>query len=68
MSRLTMNYLRRRKIETIYISNRSHGKVVELEINLKYIPIQYDERYKVLQNVDIVISATACSSYSIKIR
>ena len=60
MNRLTMKYLEEEKLDTIYVSNRSHGKVIELESEFKNIvPIRYEDRYKVMNDVDIVISATA---------
>ena len=60
MNRLTMKYLEEEKLDTIYISNRSHGKVIELESEFKNIvPIRYEDRYRVMNDVDIVISATA---------
>ena len=60
MNRLTMKYLEEEKLDTIYISNRSHGKVIELENEFKNIvPIRYEDRYRVMNDVDIVISATA---------
>ena len=60
MNRLTMKYLEEEKLDTIYVSNRSHGKVIELESEFNNIvPIRYEDRYKVMNDVDIVISATA---------
>ena len=60
MNMFTMKYLEEEKLDTIYVSNRSHGKVIELESEFKNIvPIRYEDRYKVMNDVDIVISATA---------
>ena len=60
MSKLTMTHLEEEKINTIYVSNRSHGKIKEIQHEYKNIvPIEYNDRYKVLNDVDIVISATA---------
>lgn len=60
MSKLTMKHLEEGKVNTIYVSNRSHGKIKEIENDYKNIvPIQYNDRYKVLNDVDMVISATA---------
>ena len=67
MNRLTMKYLEEEKLDTIYVSNRSHGKVIELESEFKNIvPIRYEDRYKVMNDVDIVISATASPHMIIK--
>lgn len=60
MSKLTMKHLEEEKINTIYVSNRSHGKVKEIENDFKnVVPIEYADRYKILNDVDMVISATA---------
>ena len=67
MSKLTMKHLEEEKVNTIYVSNRSHGKVKELENEYKNIvPIEYDDRYKILNDVDMVISATASPHIVIK--
>lgn len=67
MNRLTMKYLEEEKLDTIYLSNRSHGKVIELKSEFKNIvPIKYEDRYKVMNDVDIVISATASPHMVIK--
>ena len=67
MNMLTMKYLEEEKLDTIYVSNRSHGKVIELESEFKNIvPIRYEDRYKVMNDVDIVISATASPHMIIK--
>lgn len=60
MNKLTIKYLEEEKLDTIYVSNRSHGKIMELENKFKNIvPIRYEDRYKVMNDIDIVISATA---------
>ena len=67
MSKLTMTHLEEEKINTIYVSNRSHGKIKEIQHEYKNIvPIEYDDRYKVLNDVDIVISATASPHIVVK--
>ena len=67
MSKLTMKHLEEEKVDTIYVSNRSHGKVKELEAEFKgIVPIKYEDRYKVMNDVDIVISATASPHIVIK--
>ena len=68
MSRLTMTYLQEERIGNIYLANRSHGKVSNISDQFQnVIPIQYDERYEVLQNVDIVVSATAAPHTVLKL-
>ena len=60
MNKLTIKYLKEEKLDTIYVSNRNHGKIMELESKFKnIIPIRYEDRYKVMNDIDIVISATS---------
>lgn len=60
MSKLVLTYLQEEQISKIYLSNRSHGKVTEIANEAEnIIPIEYEKRYDVLENVDIVISATS---------
>ncbi len=67
MNKLTIKYLQEEKIGTIYLSNRNHGKVKEIEKDYKnIIPIKYEDRYKVINDVDIVISATSSPHVVIK--
>ena len=67
MSKLTMKHLEEEKIDTIYVSNRSHGKINQLEDEFKTIvPIRYEDRYKVMNDIDIVISATSSPHTVIK--
>ncbi|MGL5347304.1 MAG: glutamyl-tRNA reductase [Peptostreptococcaceae bacterium] len=67
MSKLTMKHLEEEKVNTIYVSNRSHGRIKEIEDDYKNIvPINYEDRYKILNDVDIVVSATASPHIVIK--
>ena len=60
MNKLKIKYLKEEKLDTIYVSNRNHGKIMELESKFKnIIPIRYEDRYKVMNDIDIVISATS---------
>lgn len=60
MNKLTIKYLKEEKLDTIYVSKRNHGKIMELESKFKnIIPIRYEDRYKVMNDIDIVISATS---------
>lgn len=60
MSKLTMTHLKEEKVNTIYLANRSHGKYEDIGDDFKnVIPINYENRYETLKNVDIVVSATA---------
>ena len=67
MSKLTMKHLEEENINTIYVSNRSHGRIKEIEDDYKNIvAIDYEDRYKILNDVDIVVSATASPHIVIK--
>ena len=67
MNKLTVKYLQEENLDTIYISNRSHNKVVELENKFNNIVyITYEDRYKVMNDIDIVISATSSPHTIIK--
>ena len=60
MNKLTIKYLKEEKLDKIYVSYRNHGKIIELESKFKnIIPIRYEDRYKVMNDIDIVISATS---------
>lgn len=67
MSTLAMNHLIEEKVNSIYVANRSYGKCDELQKKYnQIIPIKYEERYSVLNDVDIVISATASPHVVVK--
>lgn len=60
MSKLTINHLQEENVNKIYIANRSYCKCLKLQEEYEnLIPIEYENRYDILNNVDIVISATA---------
>lgn len=60
MNELTVKYLIEEELEGIYVTNRSHGKVITFsEIYPEIIPIDYEKRYEILSDMDFVISATA---------
>ena len=67
MSKLTMKHLEEQNIDTIYVANRSLEKFTEIQDLYKNIvPIKFEDRYKILKDVDIVISATASPHIIIK--
>lgn len=67
MSRLSMKHLEEENVDTIYVANRSYDKFKEIQDEYKNIvPIKYEDRYKLLNSVDIVISATASPHTVIK--
>lgn len=67
MSMLAMNHLEEENVKTIYVSNRSRDKFNKIQEQYKNIvPIKYEDRYSVLNDVDIVISATASPHLVVK--
>lgn len=67
MSMLAMKHLEEENLEAIYVSNRSYDKFEQIKSQYNnIIPIRYEDRYTVLNNVDIVISATASPHIVIK--
>lgn len=60
MNQLTLKYLMEEGIDKIYIANRSYCKSEEFALNYALLePIEYKERYKILSEVDVVITSTA---------
>ncbi|MCR1851079.1 glutamyl-tRNA reductase [Paeniclostridium sordellii] len=67
MSKLAMKHLEEEKLNSIYVTNRSYEKLQDIQDEYKnLIPIKYEERYSVLEKVDVVISATASPHTVIK--
>lgn len=60
MSKLAMKHLAQEKLNNIYVTNRSYEKLKSIQDEYKnLIPIKYEDRYKLMDKVDIVISATS---------
>ncbi|MDM8127430.1 glutamyl-tRNA reductase, partial [Paraclostridium benzoelyticum] len=60
MSKLAMKHLEEEQLNNIYVTNRSYEKLKNIQDESKnLIPIKYEDRYEVMDKVDIVISATA---------
>lgn len=60
MSKLAMKHLEEEQLNNIYVTNRSYEKLRNIQDEYKnLIPIKYEDRYEVMDKVDIVISATA---------
>lgn len=61
MGKLALNYLLEENVENLYVTNRSHQKIIDV---IKEFPqvniINYSDRYDKLSEIDILISATAC--------
>lgn len=67
ISKLALNYLMQEEMDTIYIASRSIKKGMELKLKYRNItPLDYDLRYTVLNNVDIVLSATSAPHLVLK--
>lgn len=62
MSSLAIRYLLEEEMEEIYISNRSHGRVKQLFKEFdgfnQLIAVEYSQRYEILKDVDVLITAT----------
>ncbi|MBS4538579.1 glutamyl-tRNA reductase [Clostridium sp. D2Q-11] len=66
MGKLSLKYLINENLSTLYMSNRSHGKLVNIQDEYpNVIPISYEQRYEILKEVDILITATACPHHII---
>ncbi|WP_053984621.1 glutamyl-tRNA reductase [Niameybacter massiliensis] len=60
MSKLSLKYLALEEPEVIYIANRTFCKASDLADEIdKAIPVGFDKRYELLQEVDVVITSTA---------
>lgn len=60
MSKLALKYLALEEPEVIYIANRTFCKASDLADEIdKAIPVGFDKRYELLQEVDVVITSTA---------
>lgn len=61
MGKLVLDNILEKPVEQLYMSNRSHGKVIDLSKKSDTIlPIAYDKRYEILSKVDVLITATGC--------
>ena len=67
MSKLAMKHLEEEKLNSIYVTNRSYEKLKDIQDEYKnLIPIKYEDRYNVMNEIDVVISATASPHTVIK--
>lgn len=59
MGKLTLKYLLEEDLDNIYMINRNHKKVVDLcKEYSKVKPVDYYDRYEILKDIDILITAT----------
>ncbi|MTI67879.1 MAG: glutamyl-tRNA reductase [Firmicutes bacterium] len=67
MGRLAFENLLEEGLEKIYVTNRSHGRLIDLSKEYPQITtIAYKKRYSLIDKVDILISATASPHTVIK--
>lgn len=69
MGRLALNYVMESKPGAVYMTNRNHQKVIDLRNEFPEIQmIPYENRYQIIPEVDVVITATASSHSVIRLR
>lgn len=60
MSSLAIRYLYEEELDEIYVTNRTHGKIKKIfDEFTDLIAVEYNNRYKMLEEVDILITATS---------
>lgn len=66
MSKLAIKYLLSSGVEKIYITNRTKNKIMDMEVVSNNIQgIDFDDKYSILKDVDIVISSTSAPHFVI---
>ncbi|WP_209660757.1 glutamyl-tRNA reductase [Acetoanaerobium pronyense] len=67
MGRLALNHLIEEEVEEIYCCNRKSGKIRDIIEQYPFVKeVYYDEKYKYIDEVDILISSTASSHIVVK--
>ncbi|SHK36357.1 glutamyl-tRNA reductase [Hathewaya proteolytica DSM 3090] len=69
ISLLALKYFEEEKVGCVYICNRTFEKVKDICSqceNLKMVAVEYEKRYDILKDVDIVFTATAASHLVLK--
>lgn len=67
MGTLAVRYLYEEGLDKIYLSNRNHNRVNDMFKEFEdIIPIKYKERYEILKDVDILITATGAHHTVVK--
>lgn len=60
MGRLALTHLLEENLDEIYVANRTYNNVLDLLLKFPQIkPVEFEERYVLLEKVDIVITATS---------
>lgn len=59
ISKLSITYLSEENLDKLYVTNRTHSKIKDIFDSFpKLTPVEYDNRYEVLKEVDILVTAT----------
>lgn len=67
MSSLAIKYLSEDNLDKIYVTNRTHGRLKDIFDKFENITlVDYDNRYEILKEVDLLITATASPHTVIK--
>lgn len=67
ISRLSITYLVEENLEKLYVTNRTHSRIKEFfDMYDDLIPVEYEERYDILSEVDFLITATGAPHTIIK--
>lgn len=60
MSTLAIRYLYEENLEEIYVTNRTHGKIKKVFDEFEdLIAVEYDNRYRMIEDIDVLITATS---------
>lgn len=60
MSTLAIRYLYEEDLGEIYVTNRTHGKIKKIFTEFEdLIAVEYDNRYKMIEDIDVLITATS---------
>lgn len=60
MGQLALKYLQEEDFSKIYVTNRHFEKITSInQYDQRFIPVEYEDRYQILPQVDAVITATS---------
>lgn len=66
MSKISIKYLLSAGVEKIYITNRTKNKIMDMEVIADNIEgIDFEDKYRVVKDVDIIISSTSAPHFVI---
>lgn len=67
MSSLAIKYLYEEELDEIYVTNRTHGRMKDVFERFGEItPVEYADRYKIIKDVDLIITATGAPHIILK--